>query len=225
MSQSGIPVVSQVAGALGNVVAGVGDIVSGKNVFESLGRIIVAPVAGALDLANDLSFNTLANAPVVGDVFEGGKGLYDNPYDADAATKLGRGIATTAAVTAGGAAGLGLAYGEGATALLSAGELQGLGGVSLAAGSAANRNLAGVVGGLAQIGSSVGINTPEVPGELKSAYNAVKPLAIGSLASPPPVYTNNSVNAATQTALLGVEPNTILIFGAIGALLYILYRS
>ena len=84
MSQSGIPIVSQVAQTVHTVGSSIGDIFAGKNVFEALGRIVSSPVTGALDLVNDISFNTLAHTPIVGGTFDSGKKLHSNPYDATA---------------------------------------------------------------------------------------------------------------------------------------------
>ena len=161
MSQSGIPVVSQVAQVVHNIAGGIGDIFEGKNVFESLGRIIAAPVAGALDLANDLTFNSLAHTPIVGDVFKGGRELNVNPYSAEAAITLGRGLAKSSALAAGGLAIGGLAAGGSVTALASSQTLQTLGATSVISSSAANRDIIGTVVGVGQLAGANGVTTPQ----------------------------------------------------------------
>lgn len=102
MSQSGIPVVSQVAQAASNVVDATGSVFSGGNVFENLGRITVAPFTAAADLTNDVTFGLAGKVPLVGDVFSGGSALHEDQTSKDAAFKFGKGVAVTGATVAGG---------------------------------------------------------------------------------------------------------------------------
>lgn len=82
MSQSGIPVVSQAAQITSTATKSVSDILSGKNVFEAVGRVVASPFAAAADLSNDLTFHTLEKVPIAGDVLKTGTQFSENPYSA-----------------------------------------------------------------------------------------------------------------------------------------------
>jgi len=83
----------------------IGDIVSGKNVGEALGRIVAAPFAAVGDELNRVSFNTLANSgvPIVQDFTKGGSDFIKNPYDQTAAIELAKGLGGGAGAVAGAA--------------------------------------------------------------------------------------------------------------------------
>lgn len=216
MSQSGIPVVSQIAQTVHTIGTSIGDIFEGKNVFEALGRIVSAPVTGALDLVNDISFNTLAHTPVVGGTFQAGRDLHFNPYDAGAAKDLAINLGKDAAILA--TAGVITPLGFSAPAALGISQGAGaLGGIALTSG-----NLSGALNSLAP---GVGSLVPE---DVKNLYNQYAPV-VGSLIPKPeqPSYSPNLVGDRTfpspaQTLKSGFDSTQVMMLLAGAGLVFYL---
>lgn len=223
MSKSGIPIVSQVAETVHTVGSSIGDIFSGKNVFESLGRIGAAPFAAVGDMLNDISFNTLAHQPIAGDFFQGSKDFQDNPYSKAAAFKLGKGgiEAGVAALTAGAFSGAGAG-----ASLIDQGINAGKYGAKLLIGSKTGAAIAGgnfsAVGDLA---SGFGIENPfgDFGIDLSGAVDAIggaRP-SLSNNGMGPSIGVNNTTGAANVST--GMDSIFILMIVAMIILLVVYY--
>lgn len=219
MSQSGVPIVSQAAQVVNTIGSSIGDILAGKNVFEAAGRIIGSPVAALGDLANDISFNTLANQPIGKDFFAGSRSFVENPYSKDAATQLAKGSAQVGATIAGGAL-LGPALG---------GQL-GIGSTASTVLGASIGNKLGNGDLLGALSSAVPALGDAVPDDLKNLYNQYSPI-VGSLipSGSSPVSSSGgdrtfSSPAQTLTSGFGALEVTILLVGA-GLVFYLAVKK
>lgn len=227
MSKSGVPIVSQVAEVANTVVSSIGDIFEGKNVFESLGRIIAAPVAAAGDLVNDISFNTLAHQPIAGDFFAGSREFVENPYSADAAKKLGVGTLEVAgaAITGGALAAGGFGVSAGNTLAATIGNVGKFGG-ELYLGSSLGKAVGkGDLGAAAQLAGGAGIENPfsDIGIDLSGVVNAIggaKP-SISNSGSAPSIGISNAVGAPTMAT--GMDGIFIMVIVAMIILLVFYY--
>lgn len=227
MSKSGIPIVSQVAETVHTIGSSIGDIFEGKNVFESLGRIVAAPIAAAGDLVNDISFNTLAHGPIAGDFFGGSRDFQDNPYSAAAAGRLAKGSLEVGAslVTAGAFSAGGLGVEAGSTAFqtaLNAGKFGG----QLVLGSKLGQAVAsGNLDAAAQLAGGLGIENPFSDigvdlGGVVGAISSAKP-SLSNGGSNPSIGITNAVTGATGST--GMDGIFIVVIVAMIILLVFYY--
>lgn len=220
MSKSGIPIVSQVAATVHTIGSSIGDIFSGGNVFEAVGRIGAAPFTAAADLINDVSFNTLANQPIAGNLFQGAREFQDDPYSAAAAAKFARGglEAGAAVLTAG-------SFSAG-TSLVSTGIEAAKYGGKLFVGSKLGGALAsGDLGAAAELAGGFGLENPlsDIGIDLSGAVNAIggaKP-SLSNGGSNPSIGITNAVTGATGST--GMDGIFILVIVAMIILLVFYY--
>lgn len=227
MSKSGIPIVSQVAEVVHTVGSSIGDIFEGKNVFESLGRIIAAPVAAAGDLVNDISFNTLAHGPIASNFFSGSRDFVDNPYSADAAKKLGVGTLEVAgaAITGGALSAGGFGVSAGSSFLSTAGNVAKFGGELALGSKLGNAVGTGNLGAAAELAGIGGLQNPfaDVGFDLSGAVNAIggaKP-SLSNNGSSPSIGVTNAVGAPTMST--GMDGIFIMVIVAMVILLVFYY--
>lgn len=190
MSKSGVPVVSQGAQLVGNVTNAFGDVLSGKNVFESVGKALVAPVAANVDLINDVTFGKLEGAPLeVGNLLKSGSDLSENIDSKEAAFQFVKSGAIVGGTALGAAYGAPLLEGAGITGTAA----------TATAGFASNKILSGgnvldTVSGLAapylpDLGlPDIGIDPRSIFGNIGIGSGPVNAIA-------PKVYTNPAINA------------------------------
>ena len=220
MSQSGIPVVSQVAQVASTIGSSVGDIFSGKNVFEALGRIVASPIAAAGDLANDISFNSLANQPIGKDFFAGSRAFVENPYSRDAASQLAKGTAQVGATVAGGlllapVAGAQLGIGSTASTILGAGIGNKIGNGDF-------------LGALSAVAPSL---SDALPDDLKNLYNqyggtVASLLPSASPQSVSPSYGDRTFSSPAQTIKEGFgTTETLLLLASAGLVFYLAVKK
>lgn len=208
MSKSGVPVVSQVAEATHTIGTSIGDIFEGKNVFESLGRVVAAPFAATIDLTNDITFHKLEGAPLgVGQLLQGGSEFAENPYSREAALKTGGGVLQVGATVGGAVVGgpaisgaLGVSGGTGAV-------LGGLAANKIASGGNVFDALSPLAGqGLSNLAGDYGINASDFSG-LRPSSGPVQP------AQKPPMMYSNNVMAAPITENSGMTVFFLLLAG------------
>lgn len=174
MSQSGVPIVSDIAKVAVNTANSVSNIASGGNVFENLGRIAIQPATFAAGTLHSTSFGALDKAPIIGNAVRSGNELANNPTSRRSAIEFAQTSAKVGAI-AGGAivggpliagqlgvgAGAGAALGGGLASKLSSGDFEGA--ANLAGGA-----VTGYLGGT-DIGQAISPYTDDIKNLINSA--------------------------------------------------------
>lgn len=219
MSKSGIPIVSQVAATVHTIGSSIGDIFSGGNVFEAVGRIGASPFTAAADLINDVSFNTLAHQPIAGDLFQGAREFQDDPYSAAAAAKFAKGglEAGAAVLTAG-------TFSAGASLGATAVEAAKYGGKLYVGSKIGGAIASGDLNAAASLAGGLGIENPFSDigvdlGGVVGAISGAKPSLNGGAS--PSIGISNAVGAPTMST--GMDGIFIVVIVAMIILLVFYY--
>ena len=206
MSQSGVPIVSDVAKVAVNTANAVSNIASGGNVFENLGRIAIQPATFAAGTLHSGSFGLADKVPVIGDVSKTGYALSDDPRNRQKALDFGIASAKAGAVAGGAIVGGPLIAGQlgigsGAGALLGGGIAQKLSNGDLA--GAANLASGAATGYLA--GTDIGQAFSPYASDIKNLINSAPKNSANS-----PI---NNITPANQVVnkSIGFSGGTILI--------------
>lgn len=206
MSQSGVPIVSDVAKVAVNTANAVSSIASGGNVFENLGRIAIQPATFAAGKLHTTTFGVADKVPVLGDVSRLGYELSNDPRNKQKALQFGIATAKAAAVAGGAAVGGPLIAGQlgigsGAGALLGGGIAQKLsngdisGAANLASG-AATGYLAGT-----DIGQAFSPYASDIKNLINSAPKSSANTPINNI-TPANQIVNKSVGFSGPTILI-----------------------
>jgi hypothetical protein len=209
MSQSGITIVSDTAKVVSNIGSSVGDIASGKNIFEAVGRIAAQPLSFAGATLSSASFGYVDKVPVLGGFSKAGTDFQNNPYSRSNALSLGRSSATL------GAAAVGAIIGG---PLIASQLGLGAGASSLAGGALASKLVQGDVAGALSTATSLGgnyLNGTEL-GQAFAPYSDSIKGAISTSAKSGVTPINNITPAAqVLNTTTGFSGSMILVFGLV----------
>jgi len=208
MSQSGVPIVSDIAKVAVNTANSVSNIASGGNVFENLGRIAIQPATFAAGTLHSGSFGIADKVPVIGEVTKSGYELSGDIKNKQLASQFGVSSLKAGAVAGGAIVGGPLIAGQlgigsGAGALLGGGIAQKLsngdisGAANLASG-AASGYLAGT-----DIGQAFSPYASDIKNLINSAPKNSANTPINNI-TPANQIVNKSIGISGGTILIAV---------------------